>query len=195
MPPASDEFLIARAASGDLAAFESIVCKYQSPLLHFISKRFPSRSDAQDILQDAFLKAWQSLHLYSSSYPFRTWLYTIAYRTAVSHGRKDDPAKPLPPFDLPDRNLSPLSSVEQEEASSHLWDTARKILSDEQFTALWLHYVEDIPANEIAKILNRSWVSVKTLMHRARKKLAPVLSPPSPAAQPMCLRTSQDGDL
>ena len=46
------------------------------------------------------------------------------------------------------------------------------MLSEEQYMVLWLHYVDDIPAGEIAQILNRSWVSVKTLMHRGTQEIA-----------------------
>ena len=50
------------------------------------------------------------------------------------------------------------------------------MLTDEQFAALWLYYVEDMPAPEIAKVLERSWVSVKTMLHRARRSLRPLLA-------------------
>jgi RNA polymerase sigma-70 factor (ECF subfamily) len=150
------------------------VRRYQVPLIHFLTRRFPSRSDAEDILQDTFLKAWQSLHLYNPSLPLRTWLYTITYRVAVSQGRKDKPTKPLSPT-LSANNPAPHAQAQAQDDRHSLWSTARRVLTDEQFTTLWLHYVDDLPARDIAKILNRSWVSVKTILHRSRKKLEPHL--------------------
>ena len=178
----SDEELARRARAGSAACFEEIVRRYQVPLLRFLTKRFPSRRDAEDILQDTFVKAWQSLHLYDAQYPFRTWLYTIAYRLAVSRGRRQT----LPLSPLPEHAAAPVANpqraVEDEESRGTLWSRARQVLSEEQYMALWLFYVDEIPATDVAKILNRSWVSVKTLLHRARRKLAPFLAELAPAA-------------
>jgi RNA polymerase sigma-70 factor (ECF subfamily) len=178
----SDAQLATEAARAhSLHAFEEIVRRYQVPLRHFLQKRFPSRSDNDDILQDTFLKAWQSIHLYNPGLPLRTWLYTITYRTAVSQGRKDKNTKPLNPA-LSAPQPSPGAGLQKEDDRHNLWNRAREVLSDEQFTALWLHYVDDLPAQDIARILERSWVSVKTLMHRARKKLQPLLADTPPTA-------------
>ena len=62
-----------------------------------------------------------------------------------------------------------------EENRSRLWDRAAGVLSEEQTTALWLHYVEDMPARAIAQVLGRSWASVKVMLFRARKRLLPLL--------------------
>src|SRR5437867_685408 len=84
-----DEELACRACAGSAGCFEEIVRRYQVPLVRFLSRRFPSRRDVDDILQDTFVKAWQSLHRYDDVYAFRTWIYTIAYRLAVSRGRRE----------------------------------------------------------------------------------------------------------
>ena len=171
-----DKELARRALAGSAACYEEIVRRYQVPLVRFLNKRFPSRRDAEDILQDTFLKAWRSLHLFNEQYEFRTWLYTIAYRLAVSRGRRMAVEEPLQSFDLRGDEPQPDTAMEQEDEKKSLWKFAKEVLSEEQYTALWLHYVDDIPAGDIARILNRSWVSVKTLMHRARKKLLPYLA-------------------
>lgn len=191
----SDEELAGRALAGSAACYEALVRRHQVPLLRFLSKRFPSRRDAEDILQETFLKAWQSLHRYDPHFPFRTWLYTIAFRLAVSRGRRlGDQGEPLLTHDLRAANGSPSHALERQETKDHLWARAREVLSDEQFTALWLHYVDDVPAGDIAKILDRSWVSVKTLMHRARRKLLPYLEAEAVPARPQPVPTTQQGD-
>jgi RNA polymerase sigma-70 factor (ECF subfamily) len=179
-----DEELARRALAGSAPCYEEIVRRYQVPLMRFLVKRFPSRRDAEDILQDAFLKAWQSLHLFDPQYSFRTWLYTIAYRLAVSRGRRLAVEEPLATFDLRSDEPAPEFAAAADDDRRSLWARAREVLSDEQFTALWLHYVDDVPAGDIARILNRSWVSVKTLMHRARKKLMPYLVDDPSQAEP-----------
>jgi RNA polymerase sigma-70 factor (ECF subfamily) len=178
----TDEELARRARAGSALCYEEIVRRYQVPMLRFLTQRFPSRRDAEDILQDTYVKAWQSLHLYDAQYPFRTWLYTIAYRLAVSRGRR----LTLPLVPLPQHAAAPVPrpelAVETDESRGTLWSRAREVLSEEQFMALWLFYVDEVPAGDVAKILNRSWVSVKTLLHRARRKLAPFLAELAPAA-------------
>ncbi len=181
----ADEELARRACAGSAACYEEIVRRYQVPLLRFLSTRFPSRRDAEDILQDTFVKGWQALHRYNSQYAFRTWLYTIAYRLAVSRGRRETVAVEALPEQAAAAGPRPERQVEKEETRGTLWRTAREVLSDEQYTALWLFYVDDVPAGEVAQILNRSWVSVKTLMHRARKKLAPYLAELAPEGVPV----------
>jgi RNA polymerase sigma-70 factor (ECF subfamily) len=178
----ADEELARRACAGCASAYEEIVRRFQVPLGRFLTRKFPSRRDVEDILQDTFVKAWQQLHRYDCRYPFRTWLYTIAYRLAVSRGRRETVPQEALSEHAPAPSLPATAPLEREETKSSLWNRARQVLSEEQFLALWLFYVDEIPAGEVAKILNRSWVSVKTLMHRARKKLAPILADLAPSA-------------
>jgi RNA polymerase sigma-70 factor (ECF subfamily) len=191
-----DEELATRARAGSAACFEEIMRRYQVPLIRFLDKRFPSRRDSEDILQDTFVRAWQALHRYDEQFSFRTWIYTIAYRLAVSRGRQDGKGQEMLSEHEATREPSPASSVEREEVRQSIWDRARTVLSEEQYTAMWLFYVDEVPAGEVARILDRSWVSVKTLLHRARKKLAPVLAefspaPPAPASPVAGIRPSK----
>jgi RNA polymerase sigma-70 factor, ECF subfamily len=186
-----DEELAVRARAGSASCFEEIMRRYQVPLIRFLDKRFPSRRDAEDILQDTFVRAWQALHRYDERYAFRTWIYTIAFRLAVSRGRQDGKSQETLSEHQPARDASPSAIVEREDTRRSLWDRAREVLSEEQFTAMWLFYVDEGPAGEVARILDRSWVSVKTLLHRARKKLAPILAEFSPSGP----RAATGGDF
>ena len=177
----SDEALAPRACAGSMEAFEEIVRRFQTPLLKFLMRRFPSRRDAEDILQETFLKAHQSLHMYRDAWRFRTWMFTIAYRLAVSHGRRRTlPQRPMPAGDLADADEVPGQAAMAGELRERLWRTARIVLNEEQYMILWLHYGHDMPAAEIGRIMNKSWVSIKTIMHRARKKLEPHLAEDRP---------------
>lgn len=174
----SDQELAARARAGSAGCFEEIVRRYQVPLLRFLERRFPSRHDAEDVVQETLVKAWQSLHMYDARYAFRTWVYTIAYRITVSRGRREPAGQEALSEHVPAAGGAggrPGLGLEEEETRGKLWACARAALTEEQYMALWLFYVDEVPAGDVAKILNRSWVSVKTLMHRARKKLAPLL--------------------
>jgi DNA-directed RNA polymerase specialized sigma24 family protein len=63
----------------------------------------------------------------------------------------------------------------EDEGRKRFWDAAAGVLTDEQMAAVWLYYVEGLSAPEVAKVLGRSWVSVKTMLFRARRRLAPAL--------------------
>ncbi len=131
-------------------------------------------------MQETFVRAWQSLHRYDRHYAFRTWVFTIAYRLAVSHGRQDrGPTEALPEH-AAHKSAGPAEELEREESRGRLWQRAKEVLSEEQFLALWLFYVDELPAAEVAKVMNRSWVSVKTMIHRARRKLEPALEELAP---------------
>ena len=65
----------------------------------------------------------------------------------------------------------PLETIVAEEDRRTLWEAAAEALGGDEFIAVWLYYVEEMPTREIAAVLERSWVSVKTMLFRARKKL------------------------
>lgn len=177
----SDEELARRARAGSLSCFDELVRRYQVPLLRFLHRRTPSGGDAEDVLQESFLRAFQSLGKYRDQWPFKTWLFTLAYRLSVSMARKARPQS----TDHCDESIAsqqegPDEQAEREESSRRLWTIARRTLNEEQFNAIWLHYVESMPARDVAEVLGRSWVWVKTTLHRSRRKLAEALEPAAP---------------
>jgi RNA polymerase sigma-70 factor, ECF subfamily len=174
--PISDEELAWRAQQGCSESLDRLLRKYQTPVLHFLQRRGLS-SDAEDVTQETFLRAYENLHRYKRRWAFSTWLFTIARRTGINHGRRRRPttdAKAVEAARSP--APGPLDAMVAEESRSGLWDRAASVLSEEQTTALWLHYVEDMPARAIARVLGRSWASVKVMLFRARKRLLPLLA-------------------
>jgi RNA polymerase sigma-70 factor (ECF subfamily) len=173
----ADEELARRAQRGSMNCFEELVRRFQIPLMRLLLRKTPSRADAEDILQDAFVRAFERIDQYSDRWPFRTWIFTIAHRQAISRHRSNRPmAGPEAMDDARSQRPSPRELADRNDQHRCLWNIARNALSDEQFTALWLYYVEEMPAPQIATVLARSWVSVKTMLHRARKTLMPLLS-------------------
>ena len=173
----SDADLARDARAGSVASFEQLARRVQGPLVAFLERRFPSRRDAEDVAQDALVQAWRALGTYREGMRWRTWLFTIAYRMAVSRGRTERPAVAMPAGDWPDdAKAGPSELLERRERGERVWAAARAVLTEEQVSALWLYYVEELSGMEIARVLDRSWVSVKTMLHRARKKLEPHLA-------------------
>lgn len=166
-----------QAAAGCLESFEELVRRFQVPLLHFISRRTRVIEDAEDVTQEAFVRAYRNIHRYQPQWRFSTWLFTIARRLSISQtARKrvaviDDGLE-----NSVDKCPQPWQRLEAAESRDRLWDIASENLDENKFTAVWLYYVEQMPVAEIAKVLGRSRASVQTMLFRARQKIRTALT-------------------
>jgi len=155
------------------ACFEELVRRFQSPLLHFLTRRVGSRQDAEDLLQETFLAVFRNLERYRSTWRFSTWLFTIANRLAISSRRRRRlPSGATGQLAVVARGGDPSANAQDNEMRSTLWDAVQQILDPDAFTAVWLSYVESMPADEIGRVLGRSTNAVRILLHRARARLA-----------------------
>jgi RNA polymerase sigma-70 factor (ECF subfamily) len=171
----SDEELASKVATGSRSSFEELVSRYSSRLFYFLRHRFKTDQDIEDLIQETFLKAFRNIERFSPERKFSTWLYTIAIRQAISRFRSEkkistslDPASSPP---------GPEDIVIQKEESQNIWHLASK-LGERQYEALWLHYGEDMPIKEMAKILNKKPITVRVLLHRARLNLGKRMEQP-----------------
>ena len=167
----TDEALAAAARGGSAAAFEELVRRYQLVLLRFLQRRVPR--EAEDVLQEAFLRAYRALPSYRDGRPFKPWLFTIAYRLAV-----DTTRRPRLAVNVDADPVAAAVDPGRAEAAEHLWAAVRRAVGDEPFTAVWLHYADGLPPREVAAVMGRSGAWVRTTLHRARKQLAAVLDRP-----------------
>jgi RNA polymerase sigma-70 factor, ECF subfamily len=173
--PLSDEDLACRAQQGCTASFEQLLRRFQTPILHFLRHR-GSAADAEDLTQETFLRAYRNLHRYQCRWTFSAWLFTIARRISINHRRRRRPTLDAAAVATAfARAPEPLDALLAAERQSRLWDLAAGALAEEQVTALWLHYVEQMPLRAIAMVLRRSPASVKVMLFRARRKLLPLL--------------------
>src|SRR5271154_736125 len=83
-----DGELARRAQAGCAASFEQLVRRFQVPLVQFLAGRTRCRADAEDLTQETLVRAYRSLQRYSSEWPFRTWLFTIAHRLSINLARR-----------------------------------------------------------------------------------------------------------
>ena len=190
--PPSDQQLAEEAQQGSVAGFEELVRRYQVPLMHFLRNRTRSIADAEDLVHDTLVRAYENLHRYRPPYRFSTWLFTIAHRISLNEQRKRRPATGAEDVEsVPDDRARPEAVAIEKEQRGRLWELAATALSQPQLTALWLHYVEEMPVAEIAQVLNRSRVATKTMLFRARRKLKPVLSEMEPGTVGRAKETSK----
>ena len=174
----SDEELARRAKGGCAASFELLVRRFQVPLLRFLNRRTRCDADAEDLLQDTFVRAYQRIGRYDDRWRFSTWLYTIAHRLAMSHHRRQKKTTPVREQDVSRLRDSPPDPHEQlagRESRERFWEAAARVLTPEQLAAAWLYYVEGLKTRELVQVLGKSWVGVKTTLFRARRKLEPLV--------------------
>ena len=162
--------LIAAAKAGSADAFADLVRGYRERLLRFLLTRSPSYADAEDVLQDTLIAAFRYLHSYDSRWRFSTWLYRIAIRNAAKL-RGPDLADVAIVGDLRDEENDPLQQCIADSETDNLWLSARELLNDEVFAAMWLRYAEDMSVNDIAKALDRSTSWAKVNLMRGRRVL------------------------
>ena len=159
--------LIDAAKAGSAKAFADLVKSYRVRLLRFLLTRCTSHADAEDALQDTFIAAYRYLHSYDPRWRFSTWLYRIAIRNA----QKPRQQNVVEIGDLSDEEDDPLLHCIAASETENLWISARRVLNDDVYAAMWLRYAEDMSINDISKALDRSdsWTKVNLL--RARKAL------------------------
>lgn len=172
--------LLARARSGDLAAFEEIVGRYQRRV-YGVAYRIVRRHDvADDVAQETFMRAHRALDTFDVARPFGPWICRIAANLAINHVRS-------PQFreeELPEGHAempapaagSPLARVLDREARAVL-DAAMARLPAEQRAVFALRVVEELSYKEIAEALDISIGTVMSRLSRAREKLREALLP------------------
>ncbi len=162
------------AKAGSAEAFESLVNRHAARIFNFLCHRVGNVHDAEDLTQETFLQAYQSIHRFDSTASFVTWLFTIARRTAASHFRAARPTEMIE-SDTRSNLADPADALERKDERSSVWALARK-LKPNQYEALWLRYGEGFSVTETARIMRTNSIYVKVLLHRARRGLAENLS-------------------
>jgi RNA polymerase sigma-70 factor (ECF subfamily) len=186
---ASDLALIKRVQQGDRSAFDLLVVKYQHKILKLIMRYVRDSSEALDVAQEAFLKAYRAAPSFRGDSAFYTWLYRIAINTAKNHlvatGRRPTHFN----LDLQDPEhsevLSDLRELDTPEGlaqSEEIRETVNKAISDlpeELRTAILLREIEGMSYEEIAQTMECPVGTVRSRIFRAReaidKRIAPLL--------------------
>jgi RNA polymerase sigma-70 factor, ECF subfamily len=178
-PSVLDEELARQTQAGSLAAFEQLVYRYEHRVHAFIAQFCRNPTDAREITQDTFVKAFQSIAQFDARRVFAAWLFTIARRKCIDRHRA---APPVADALIPEASddIDPAELFARREEGQNLWRLASKRLGENQFQALWLHYAEDMDVAQIAQVMGKTRVHIKVLLFRARQVLGRDLNP-SPA--------------
>lgn len=158
------------ARNGDQEAFAILVRRYTDPLHRYLTAMGLRGADAEDVIQETFLRGWRHLPSYDARYAFSTWIYTIARRLAVNHLTRQKPKASI-------EAASETPAAPEAAPADGLWAKARALLSERDFSALWLRYGEDRDLSDIGRILGITALNARVTLHRARERLAGALGP------------------
>ena len=178
----SDETLALRAQDGDLDAYNEIVNRYQGRLWGVLFKFFPHQSELEDLVQNAFIRAFQRLHQWKSTGSFKSWLVRVAINVGYDYfrQRRNEPIS-LAQQSASDGRVDPSNFIVApvSEASSHpnaeLIELLLAELRPEDRLIVTLHYYEGFAFSEIAEQLGWGLSKTKLKCHRARQKLESLL--------------------
>jgi RNA polymerase sigma-70 factor (ECF subfamily) len=168
----SDEQLVEASLQGAASAFDEIVGRYQERLLRFLLTRSSCRADAEDALQDTFINAYRYLASFDPRWRFSTWIYRIALRNL---GRQRG-AELYESDEGLAADDDPMQDCIDRSERENVWVAARRLLSDDAYSAMWFRYVEDMSVKEIAKALDKSASWTKVTLMRGRRRLTEELA-------------------
>jgi RNA polymerase sigma-70 factor (ECF subfamily) len=179
-----DRRLIADCLDGRRDAFGLLVSRYQARLYNAAIRLVDNAEDAADVVQDAFLNAYQALHSFKGDAEFFTWLYRIAFNAAISLKRKKRAAVSLDAVgtegriepDDPSEYVKPGAAIERTEDETQLQEAITR-LSHEHREVLVLKDIEGLKYEEIAEILGVPIGTIRSRLHRARLELRQLLDP------------------
>ncbi|MGQ1910288.1 RNA polymerase sigma factor [Marinifilum sp. RC60d5] len=170
-----DSYYIAKIKDGDPGAYAVLVDKYKKMGFNVALQLMGNREDAEEVTQDAFLKAYQALDTYKGESKFSTWIYRIIYNTAISRLRK----KKLDTRSIDDEYSASVNVKSTQSAVKELRNGERKQylnkalnkMCGEDKALLTLFYLEEHSIEEVCSITRLSNSNVKVKLYRARKKL------------------------
>jgi RNA polymerase sigma-70 factor, ECF subfamily len=173
--------LVAAAKNGDISAFETLVGRYERKIFRLAQNITQNREDAEDVMQESFLKAYEHLDSFQGNSRFYTWLVRISVNQALMKLRKRRPnvisldeevdtGEELMPREVEDWGPSPEERYKQNELSEILSSTIAEL--DPSFRIVFqLRDIEELSTEETAEALGLSVPAVKSRLLRARLKL------------------------
>jgi RNA polymerase sigma-70 factor, ECF subfamily len=171
-----DAELVRRTTRGELTAFEQLVDRHR-PTVVRVAARIVGSDDAEDVSQDAFLRAFHRLEHFRGDVPFRSWLLRITHNAALDHLARRR-AEPVDPETLDAAEASPSRPpADRLELRERIERLERKLrgLSPQHRVVLVLRDAEGLTYEEIADITDTPLGSVKGRLHRARREFVDML--------------------
>ena len=182
----TDLSLVQRVQRGDKAAFDALVLKYQHKLVKLVSRYMRIPAEAEDVAQEAFIKAYRALPQFRGDSAFYTWMYRIAINTAKNSLASRDRSPIRYDLDLndPEESHSVQAKLQDPDTPEGMAlteeirlivNSAIDALPEELKTAIVLRELEDLSYKEISNVVGVPVGTVMSRLARARKRLANAL--------------------
>jgi RNA polymerase sigma-70 factor, ECF subfamily len=185
-----DRDVVALACKGRETAFRELLSRYERPVFSLVVRMVRDATLAEDLAQEAFIKAFHALGSYDPRYKFSSWLFKIANNLTIDHlrkkqldtvsihgssspGRGDEDSRPR--ITVPDGGETPEDYTVNRELGSQI-ECAIGQLRPEYRTAILLRHVEGRSYEEVAEIMEVPLGTVKTYIHRGRNELKDLLA-------------------
>nr|WP_156283929.1 RNA polymerase sigma factor SigW [Paenibacillus sp. NEAU-GSW1] len=169
------------ALKGDQRAFAELVELYQDKLFHMAYRMLNNRQEAEDVVQETFLRVHKNLERYDESLKFSTWIYRIATNLCIDRLRKRKPTYSLDAESSEHEGLDGYSMIPSDnrtpESEMLLSETQRIIheaiesLAPKYKTVMMLRYIQELSLQEISDVLDMPVTTIKTRVHRGREFL------------------------
>lgn len=166
----NESILIRRILDGHDEDYSYFIERYSDSVTALVSRLVPNREDAEELVQDAFVKGFSHLDSFLANASFHTWISRIAYRCALSHLRR----KKVKYIEIDDRTPVADSDVDEAMADNSRTEQLRRaidLLKPNEKTLITLYYYDDLPIKDIAYITGTEAGTVTTQLYRIRKKL------------------------
>jgi RNA polymerase sigma-70 factor, ECF subfamily len=176
----TDNELVSLVAGGESEKYSEIIQRYQGKLFAYLFRLIGNREDAEDILQDVFVKAFRNLNSFDVDRKFSSWIYRIAHNEAVNYIKRKS-LKRFISWESVVSTKDQIDSSSTEEGADKVWikkeiskevEEAINKLSFKYKQVLVLRYYEDKSYEEIGEILGKPVNTVGTLIKRAKEKLS-----------------------
>lgn len=186
----SDAALVERALDNDLAAFEELVARYQNKIIGYSARMLGDATEAEDVAQETFIKAYRSLAGFRGESSFSTWIYRIATNLCIDRVRKikrsPKPAysldEPLDPDEdkggreIADTTFEPSISIEREEMRRRVRETVAE-MPEKLRSVIVMCDIQGMSYEQIAQVLDVPLGTVKSRLFHARADLGRRLKP------------------
>lgn len=185
LDPESDEALVWKAREGDFSAFEKLFERHRDLVYRFAYQMAPRRDDAEDIVQEAFIKAYQNLKRYRDEAKFTTWLLRITANLGTDRARMHNRRKSLEEREaagsltwmtVGNYSEDPIDNMEQEQRRMLLRE-AIAMLPDHHKNAIVFRDIQEMEYDDIAEFFGCSVGGAKLRVLRARRALRDKLAP------------------
>lgn len=183
----SDQQLVKRVQQGDKRAFDLLVLKYQHKIISVVHRYVRDSADVNDVVQEAFIKAYRALENFRGESAFYTWMYRIAINTAKNHLISRGRRPPATDVDIDDAEhfsgndmLQDIDTPESSLFCDQLQEAVQKAITqlpEDLRTAVTLREMEGLSYEEIADIMECPVGTVRSRIFRAREAIDKVIQP------------------